>query len=130
MAVGINTHELEKIVIDENEDFASMFEQFEKKRRRVFRKVRLLQLKMTKWSLQFQERKRSIISIDEIKDAQGKLLFKEGDSLPIVIIGKRNEQPIVSYKKAIRREKVRQYIKDLGEDYRDKVIEAHCNAKK
>lgn len=41
MAVGINTHELEKIVIDENEDFASMFEQFEKKRVKAFHKVRL-----------------------------------------------------------------------------------------
>lgn len=69
------------------------------------------------------EKKEGVISIDEIKDAKGELLFKEGDFLPIVIVGKRNEQPIVSHKKAIRREKMRQYIKDLGEDYKDKVVE-------
>ncbi len=124
MAVGINTHELEKIVIDENEDFASMFEQFEKKEKESVSQGEIVAIKNDQVIIAVSgEKKEGIISIDEIKDAQGKLLFKEGDSLPIVIIGKRNEQPIVSYKKAIRREKVRQYIKDLGEDYRDKVIE-------
>ena len=31
--VGINSQELDKIVIDENEDFASMLEQYEKRER-------------------------------------------------------------------------------------------------
>ncbi|MDY3112924.1 MAG: 30S ribosomal protein S1, partial [Helicobacter sp.] len=49
-------------------------------------------------------------------------LFKVGDTLPIVIMGRRNEQPIVSYKKAIRKEKMRKYIEELGDDYKDKVV--------
>ncbi|TLD88609.1 30S ribosomal protein S1 [Helicobacter sp. MIT 05-5294] len=124
MAVGINTHELEKIVIDENEDFASMFEQFEKRESESVSQGEIVAINNDQVIIAVSgEKKEGIISIDEIKDAKGELLFKEGDSLPIVIVGKRNEQPIVSYKKAIRREKVRQYIKDLGEDYKDKIVE-------
>ncbi|MBD5165192.1 30S ribosomal protein S1 [Helicobacter sp.] len=124
MAVGINTHELEKIVIDENEDFASMFEQFEKRESESVSQGEIVAIKNDQVIIAVSgEKKEGIISIDEIKDTQGKLLFKEGDSLPIVITGKRNEQPIVSHKKAIRREKMRQYIKDLGENYKDKVVE-------
>lgn len=124
MAVGINTHELEKIVIDENEDFASMFEQFEKKESESVSQGEIVAIKNDQVIIAVcGEKKEGVISIDEIKDVKGELLFKEGDFLPIVIVGKRNEQPIVSHKKAIRREKVRQYIKDLGEDYKDKVVE-------
>ncbi|WP_298496491.1 MULTISPECIES: 30S ribosomal protein S1 [Helicobacter] len=124
MAVGINTHELEKIVIDENEDFASMFEQFEKKESESVSQGEIVAIKDNQVIIAVcGEKKEGVISIDEIKDAKGELLFKEGDFLPIVIVGKRNEQPIVSHKKAIRREKMRQYIKDLGEDYKDKVVE-------
>ncbi len=124
MAVGINTHELEKIVIDENEDFASMFEQFEKRESESVSQGEIVAIKNDQVIIAVSgEKKEGIISIDEIKDAQGKLLFKEGDLLPIVITGKRNEQPIVSHKKAIRREKMRQYIKDLGENYKDKIVE-------
>ncbi|WP_297809741.1 30S ribosomal protein S1 [uncultured Helicobacter sp.] len=124
MAVGINTSELEKIVIDENEDFASMFEQFEKEESESVSQGEIVAIKNEQVIIAVSgEKKEGIIPLEEIKDAKGKLLFKEGDLLPIVIIGKRNEQPIISHKKAIRREKIRQYIKDLGEDYKDKVVE-------
>lgn len=69
------------------------------------------------------EKKEGNISIEEIKDSEGNLFFKVGELLPIVITGKKNEQPIVSYKKAIRKEKIAKYIKDLGENYKDKIIE-------
>lgn len=124
MAVGINTHELEKIVIDDNEDFASMFEQFEKRGSESVSEGEIVAIKNDQVIIAVSgEKKEGIIPIDEIKDSKGELLFKEGDLLPIVIIGKRNEQPIISHKKAIRREKIRQYIKDLGEDYKDKIVE-------
>lgn len=124
MAVGINTHELEKIVIDDNEDFASMFEQFEKRGSESVSEGEIVAIKNDQVIIAVSgEKKEGIIPIDEIKDSKGELLFKEGDLLPIVIVGKRNEQPIISHKKAIRREKIRQYIKDLGEDYKDKIVE-------
>jgi len=51
-------------------------------------------------------------SITEIQDKNGKLLFKKGDTINVVIV-KRNG-PQVSYKKYIEQEKTRQFIEDHG----------------
>lgn len=61
--------------------------------------------------------------LEEIKDSQGNLLFQEGDEIEVSIsrnLGKTN----VSYKKALRSKNIVERIKELGEDYKDKVIEA------
>ena len=122
--VGINTQELEKIIIDDNEDFAAMFEQFEKKESTRVSEGNIVAIENNQVVIAVPgEKKEGIVALDEILDAQGNLLFKAGDTLPIVITGRRNEQPIVSYKKAIRKEKVRQYIQSLGDDYKDKIVE-------
>lgn len=122
--VGINTQELEKIVIDEMEDFASMFEQFEKKERESVSEGTIVAIENNHVIIAVPgEKKEGVVSLDEILDTQGNLLFKVGDVLPIVITGRRNEQPIVSYKKAVRKEKMRQYIQDLGEEYKDKIVD-------
>ena len=122
--VGINSQELDKIVIDENEDFASMFEQFEKKESERVSEGNIVAIENNQVIIAVPgEKKEGIVALDEIQDAHGNLLFKVGDTLPIVITGRRNEQPIVSYKKAVRREKVRQYIQSLGADYKDKIVE-------
>lgn len=122
--VGINSQELDKIVIDENEDFASMFEQFEKRENERVSEGNIVAIENNQVIIAVPgEKKEGIVALDEIQDSQGNLLFKVGDTLPIVITGRRNEQPIVSYKKAVRREKVRQYIQSLGTDYKDKIVE-------
>lgn len=122
--VGINTQELEKIVIDETEDFASMLEQFEKSDNGRISEGKIVKIENNQVVIAVPgEKKEGLIALDEVLDAQGNALFKVGDTLPIVITGRRNEQPIISYKKAVRKEKIRQYIQDLGSDYKDKVIE-------
>ena len=122
--VGINSQELDKIVIDENEDFASMFEQFEKRENERVSEGNIVAIENNQVIIAVPgEKKEGIVALDEIQDSQGNLLFKVGDTLPIVITGRRNEQPIVSYKKAVHRERIRQYIQSLGKDYKDKIIE-------
>lgn len=122
--VGINKEELEKIVIDETEDFALMLEQFEKRDNERISEGKIVKIENNQVVIAVPgEKKEGFVTLDEILDAQGNALFKVGDTLPIIITGRRNEQPIISYKKAIRREKIRQYIQDLGNDYKDKVIE-------
>ena len=102
--VGINSQELDKIVIDENEDFASMFEQFEKRENERVSEGNIVAIENNQVIIAVPgEKKEGIVALDEIQDSQGNLLFKVGDTLPIVITGRRNEQPIVSYKKAVRR---------------------------
>ncbi|WP_233704023.1 30S ribosomal protein S1 [Helicobacter mesocricetorum] len=119
---GVNMQELDKIEIEE--DFASMFEQYEKKENEKVSQGEIVAIEGDCVIIAVPgEKKEGNISIEEIKDLEGNLIFKKGDSLPIVITGKKNEQPIVSHKKAMRKEKITQYIKDLGENYKDKIIE-------
>lgn len=121
-AVGINMQELDEIIVDE--DFASMLEQYEKKESEKVSQGEIVSIENGQVIIAVPgEKKEGVILISEIQDSQGNLLFGVGDLLPIVIMGKRNEQPLLSYKKAIRREKIREYIKSLGEDYKDKIVE-------
>lgn len=52
----------------------------------------------------------------EIKDTDGNIIFNVGDTLKVVITGSRNEKPMVSYKKALKKEKVRAFIDSFNED--------------
>ena len=103
-AVGINMQELDEIIVDE--DFASMLEQYEKKESEKVSQGEIVSIENGQVIIAVPgEKKEGVILISEIQDSQGNLLFGVGDLLPIVIMGKRNEQPLLSYKKAIRREK-------------------------
>lgn len=106
------------------EDFASMLEQFEKKESQRVSEGQIVAIENENVVVAVSgEKKEGNIHINEIKDSSGNLLFKVGDLLPIVITGKRNEQPIISHKKALSRQKIKQYINDLGDDYKDKIVE-------
>ncbi len=61
------------------------------------------------------------LHISEITDKDGNLLYKKGDSIKVLITGYRNEKPSVSYKKAIRQEKLKAYISQDHDE--DEIIE-------
>ncbi|MDR3178207.1 MAG: 30S ribosomal protein S1 [Campylobacteraceae bacterium] len=52
----------------------------------------------------------------EITDKDGNLAFKVGDKIKVVITGYRNEKPIVSHKKAIKKEKIKAFIENFNEN--------------
>lgn len=122
--LDLDSKEFDYLVEDQNEDFASMLDKHEKRENERVSEGNIVAIENNQVIVAVSgEKKEGVIALDEIQDAQGNLLFSVGDTLPIVITGRRSEQPIISYKKAIRREKIRQYIKELGEDYKDKIVE-------
>ncbi|MFV0481931.1 MAG: 30S ribosomal protein S1 [Campylobacteraceae bacterium] len=52
----------------------------------------------------------------EITDKNGNPLYKVGDTLKVVITGSRNEKPMVSHKKALKKEKIKAFIDSYSED--------------
>ncbi len=62
------------------------------------------------------------LNASEVTDKEGNITYKVGDTIPVVISGFRNERPIVSHKKAIKKEKVKEYIANYKEDD-DKVLD-------
>lgn len=57
-----------------------------------------------------------ILDAGEITDKNGDLLFKVGDTINVVIIGSRGGKPLLSYKKALRREKIKEFIENFDEN--------------
>lgn len=52
----------------------------------------------------------------EITDKNGTPTYKVGDSIKVVITGSRNEKPMVSHKKALKKEKIKAFIENYKED--------------
>lgn len=57
-----------------------------------------------------------ILDAGEITDKNGDLLFKVGDTINVVITGSRGGKPLLSYKKALRREKIKEFIENFDEN--------------
>lgn len=64
------------------------------------------------------------VSIQEITSSEGEILYKDGDSISIIVSGFRNERPVISHLKALKKEKIKNFIASLGEEYEDVVVEA------
>ncbi|WP_456322397.1 30S ribosomal protein S1 [Hydrogenimonas sp.] len=63
------------------------------------------------------------VNLDELRDEEGNLKFKVGDTIPVVITGYRNERPQASYQKAIRKANIRKFIQEHEEDAENMVVE-------
>ncbi|MDR2151967.1 MAG: S1 RNA-binding domain-containing protein [Helicobacteraceae bacterium] len=50
------------------------------------------------------------LDLAEITGKDGVLLFKEGDQIPVVVSGKPGERSRISYKKAVKRQKIAEFI--------------------
>lgn len=65
----------------------------------------------------------STLSLSEIRDAEGNLLFNVGDEIELYASGSDN-RPYVSYTRAQRSKKIKQKIQELEGNFQDKIIEA------
>ncbi|MBD3798414.1 30S ribosomal protein S1 [Sulfuricurvum sp.] len=70
------------------------------------------------------EKLEGILSLDEIRDASGKLLFNVGDKITVMVMGHYNERPKISYKKVLEQEKTLAFINAHKDDFESVVIEA------
>lgn len=107
------------------EDFASMLEKsFNDTEGQSLTKGTVISVNDDSVLIDVGEKVEGRLNLSEVTDADGNVTVNAGDELPILILGHRNERPMVSYQKALKREKVQNYIKELGDDYKDKVVEA------
>ena len=103
----------------EDDDFAAMLEE-------SFRKTEedsdgiIVDIKGDEVFVNVGKKSEGILNISEIQDENGELKFKVGDTIKVVITGStRSGKPIVSHKKALRKEKVKAYIDSYNEENQD-----------
>ncbi|PAF54180.1 30S ribosomal protein S1 [Helicobacter sp. 13S00482-2] len=109
---------------EENEDFAKLLQESEKSYDNgTIKDGVIVSINDEFAMIDVGEKIEGRLSLSEIKDSQENILFKEGDKIEVYVSQGRGERPNVSYKKAIRSKKIKEKIKEFGEDYKDKVIE-------
>jgi len=108
------------------EDFASMLDAYEKKEQGgtisdgVIVEIRENDNQAL---VDVGRKQEAAVKLDELKDEDGNLKFKVGDAIPVVITGYRNERPIGSYLKAVRKANIRKFIEEHEDDAGKLVVE-------
>ncbi|MDO5045516.1 30S ribosomal protein S1 [Campylobacter sp.] len=102
----------------EDIDFAAMLEESFKKTEEDSDGI-IVDIKGDEVFVNVGKKSEGILNISEISDENGNLKFNVGDTLKVAITGSRGGRPIVSHKKALRKEKVKAYIDAYNEDNED-----------
>ncbi len=64
----------------------------------------------------------AIISLDQLKNSNGEVEFKEGDKIEVVVTGQKGERPIVSYDLAKKRAAMKEFIAEY-DDSQEYIVE-------
>lgn len=108
----------------EEEDFASLLEEsWGKSESETVSQGTIVAIEGGSVLVDVGEKIEGRINLTEILDEKGATKYKAGDVIPIIITGNRNERPIISHQKALKREKLREKIASLGENYHDAIVE-------
>ncbi len=70
----------------------------------------------------------AFMSLDQIKDEDGTVMFEVGESIPVVITGFRGERPNISYELAEKRAALAEFIEEYDED-EEYIIEGEITKK-
>ena len=93
----------------EDIDFAAMLEESFKKTEEDS-DAKIVSINGDEVLIDVGKKSEGILNVSEITDTNGNLTHKVGDTIKVVITGSRNGRPIVSHKKALRKEKVKAFI--------------------
>ncbi|RAZ52954.1 30S ribosomal protein S1 [Campylobacter hyointestinalis] len=114
--------------IDYEEDFAAMFEESLKAEESTVCDGVIVNIKDTEVFVDVRKKSEGIMNISEITNNDGTLQYKIGDTIKVAITGSRNGRPIVSHKKALRKEKVKAFIDNFDENA-DNIYDAKIISK-
>ena len=117
--------------VDEHEemDFAAMLEEsFKDSERDALINGVVVAIKEDIILVDVGKKSEGRLNASEVTDENGNITCKIGDVIAVVISGFRNERPMVSHKKALRKEKVKAFIANYNEED-DVVIDVKVTGK-
>lgn len=122
---GVQTQENLPPMIEGEEDFAKMLEEsFNKKESGTFINGTIVEIKDDHALVDVGKKLEGRLALSEITNDDGELSHEVGESIKVAISGFRSERPMVSHKKAIKKEKVAEFIKTHKDDFESLLIEA------
>ncbi|EHV2335901.1 30S ribosomal protein S1 [Campylobacter jejuni] len=103
----------------EEEDFGQLLEAFDKSREEATTEGVIVEIKNDEVYVDIGKKSEGILALSEIQDDNSKLLFDVGDSIKVAVMGSRGGRSLLSHKKALRKEKVIEFIKNYQENQDD-----------
>ncbi|HEF5659467.1 TPA: 30S ribosomal protein S1 [Campylobacter jejuni] len=103
----------------EEEDFGQLLEAFDKSREEATTEGVIVEIKNDEVYVDIGKKSEGILALSEIQGDNSKLLFNVGDSIKVAVMGSRGGRPLLSHKKALRKEKVIEFIKNYQENQDD-----------
>ncbi|EAK8601416.1 30S ribosomal protein S1 [Campylobacter jejuni] len=103
----------------EEEDFGQLLEAFDKSREEAATEGVIVEIKNDEVYVDIGKKSEGILALSEIQDDNSKLLFNVGDSIKVAVMGSRGGRSLLSHKKALRKEKVIEFIKNYQENQDD-----------
>ncbi|HEC1759067.1 TPA: 30S ribosomal protein S1 [Campylobacter lari] len=105
---------LEDIIIEE--DFEQMLEESFKSDEEATTQGIIVAIKGDEVFVNVGQKSEGILAIEEIQNDKGEFIFKEGDALEVAIVGSRGGRSLLSHKKALRKQKVKEFIDNYKDD--------------
>ncbi|HEF2614956.1 TPA: 30S ribosomal protein S1 [Campylobacter jejuni] len=106
----------------EEEDFGQLLEAFDKSREEATTEGVIVEIKNDEVYVDIGKKSEGILALSEIQGDNSKLLFNVGDSIKVAVMGSRGGRSLLSHKKALRKEKVIEFIKNYQENQDDIFI--------
>ncbi|EAL3699799.1 30S ribosomal protein S1 [Campylobacter jejuni] len=103
----------------EEEDFGQLLEAFDKSREKATTEGVIVEIKNDEVYVDIGKKSEGILALSEIQGDNSKLLFNVGDSIKVAVMGSRGGRSLLSHKKALRKEKVIEFIKNYQENQDD-----------
>ncbi len=114
--VNKNVQNDAKELVEEEVDFATMLEEsFKDTGSDSLVEGIIVEIKDDAVLVDVGKKSEGRLNISEILDKEGNPQYKKGDTIKVLVTGYRNERPNVSYKKAIKKEKVKEFIDNYDE---------------
>ncbi|EAJ6401789.1 30S ribosomal protein S1, partial [Campylobacter jejuni] len=101
------------------EDFGQLLEAFDKSREEATTEGVIVEIKNDEVYVDIGKKSEGILALSEIQGDNSKLLFNVGDSIKVAVMGSRGGRSLLSHKKALRKEKVIEFIKNYQENQDD-----------
>lgn len=105
------------LIHETEEDFATLLEEsFKREKGGSLVDGVIVGIKDNEVLVDVRKKSEGVMDIAEISANDGSLLFKVGDKLSVLITGSRSGRPLVSHKKAIAKQKVKEFIDSYDEN--------------
>ncbi|TQR54796.1 30S ribosomal protein S1 [Campylobacter troglodytis] len=115
---------------DDEENFEQLLAEYEGHKKESSLLVgKIIEIKDEEAFVDIGRKSEGILALCEIKDPNGNLLYKLGDEIKVAVVGYSGAKPIISHKKAIRKEKIEEFIKNYKEEDKERVFEVKIISK-